>query len=78
MTAIKTIDAKHARGIGLKVGVRRTRTRRTRSAVKRPCNGVHSRCADCATRAERDNDPAIGYDRKNAPAMFAMPSASSS
>ena len=60
LTAMKTIDARHARGIGRKVGVRKRRTSRTRSAVKRPCSGVHCAPLDVETSAERESEPAMG------------------
>ena len=70
---MKTMDARHARGIGRKAGVRQMSTSTMMSAVNMPCIGVHSLPALCATSAERESEPAAGYERKKAPKMLAAP-----
>ena len=57
---MKTIEARTALGIGRKVPVSSTRTRRTIPAVITPCIGVHVGPAVVETSAEREREPAIG------------------
>ena len=78
LTAMKTTDARMALGIGRKAPVSSSSTRATKRAVKTPCIGVQFLPQVAATMADRESEPATGYDWKKAPMILAHPRASSS
>ena len=59
-TAMKTMEARTALGMGRKAGVRKRRTIKTKRVVKMPWRGVHSVPQEEATRAEREREPEVG------------------